>query len=157
MAYIAPKPPFDVLFAEDSEHDVRAVRRIWEKNAIRNPLIVVKDGRECMDYLFREGRYSGENAPARPGVLILDLNLPMIDGFEILRRIKATPLLRRLPVIVMTTSSRDEDLIRSYDLGANAFLTKPIGLEKLNEALLRFSLFWELVGLPHDDDNGEHA
>jgi len=150
MVFAMPQEPFVVLMAEDSEHDIRAARRVWDKNAIRNPLVVVKDGQECVDYLFRQGAYSDPASAPRPGVLLLDVNLPKLNGFEVLRRIKETPGLKRLPVVILTTSSRDEDMVRSYDLGASAFMTKPVGLEKLSQALLAFNVFWELTGLPEE-------
>jgi len=140
---------FVILMAEDSEHDIRAIKRIWDKNSISNPLKIVKDGAECIDYLLRQGQYSDPTTSPPAGVLILDLNLPKMDGFEVLRRIKETPVLKRLPVIVLTTSSRQEDLMRSYDLGANAFIMKPMGMEKLNKALVALNLFWEIAELPH--------
>ena len=94
-----------VLMAEDSEHDIRAVQRVWKKNGIRNPLRIVKDGAECMEYLLRKGRYADPESSPRPGVLLLDINLPKMDGFEVLRHIKETPILKRLPVVILTTSS----------------------------------------------------
>lgn len=150
MAFAMPDSPFIVLMAEDSEHDVRAVRRVWERSAIRNPLRVVRNGQECLDYLLRRGDYADPSSSPRPGILLLDLNMPLVDGFEVLRSIKEIPGLRRMPVVVLTTSSRDEDLARSYDLGANAYMTKPVGMEKLGEALERLHLFWELVELPDE-------
>ena len=143
-----------VLMAEDSEHDIRAVQRIWKKKGIRNPLRIVKDGEECMEYLLREGRYSDPESSPRPGVLLLDINLPRMNGFEVLRQIKQTPILKRLPVVILTTSSEQEDMALSYDLGANAFLTKPLGMDNLGSILVAFNLFWELVRLPESQDNG---
>lgn len=150
MPVIMPDRPFVVLMAEDSEHDVRAAQRVWSKNNISNPLRVVSDGQECLDYLFRSGKYTDPDSSPRPGILLLDINMPRVDGFEVLRRVKESPALKRLPVIVMTTSSRDEDMVKSYDLGASAFMTKPVGLDKLSELLIKFNLFWQLVGLPEE-------
>ncbi|MBI1785066.1 response regulator [Candidatus Sumerlaeota bacterium] len=156
MAFTMPDKPFVVLMVEDSEHDIRATRRVWDKNAIRNPLKIVTDGAECMDYLLRRGQYADAKSSPRPGVLLLDLNLPKLDGFDILKQIRGNPQLKRLPVIVLTTSNREEDLTKCYDLGANAYLTKPVGLEKLSDCLLKFNLFWELVGLPDDGDHSQY-
>lgn len=156
MIPVATPIPFCVLMAEDSEHDVRAVQRVWNKSGIRNPLVVVKDGEECLDYLLHRGSYADPASSPRPGVLLLDINLPKVDGFEVLERIKQTPGLRRMPVVVLTTSSRDEDRLRSYDLGANAYITKPVGMEKLTQALLAFNVFWELVSLPEPPDQDGH-
>lgn len=148
--------PFVVLMAEDSEHDVRAVQRVWSRSGIRNPLVVVKDGEECLDYLLRRGAYADPDRSPKPGVLLLDINLPKVDGFEVLSRIKQTPGLKRMPVVMLTTSSRDEDRIRSYDLGANAYMTKPVGMEKLTQTLLAFNVFWQLVALPEPVDHDGH-
>lgn len=153
MTPTAPAAPFVVLMAEDSEHDVRAVQRVWVRSGIRNALIVVKDGEECMDYLLRRGKFENPEASPRPGVLLLDINLPKVDGFEVLHRIKETPGLKRMPVVMLTTSSRDEDRLRSYDLGANAYMTKPVGMEKLTQTLLAFNVFWQLVSLPDPPDH----
>ncbi len=148
MSIYTNPSPFVVLMAEDSEHDIRAVQRVWSKSGIRNELVIVKDGEQCLDYLFRKGEYRDPEKSPRPGAILLDLNLPKMDGFEVLRRIKETPGLKRMPVVMLTTSSREEDRIRSYDLGANAYMTKPVGIEKLTQTLVAFNVFWELVSQP---------
>lgn len=142
--------PFVILMAEDSEHDVRAVERIWAKAAIRNPLFIVRDGAECLAYLLRQPPFQDPLKHPDPGVLLLDLNMPKVDGFEVLRKVKATPGLRRLPVVVLTTSGRDEDIRTAYDLGANAYITKPVGSEKLSKTMVALNLFWEMAELPAD-------
>lgn len=143
-----------VLLAEDSEHDIRAIQRVWERNAIPNPLRVVKDGAECMDYLLRRGPYERPEESPWPGLLLLDINLPKLNGFEVLEQLRATPRLRRLPVVVLTTSDREEDMNRSYDLGANAFVTKPVGVYELGRLLSSVSAFWGLAGLPDEVHDG---
>ncbi len=150
MAVVMEKQPFVVLLAEDSEHDIRAARRVWAKNEIRNPLRVVQDGEECLDYLLRRGAYESPESSPRPGVLLLDLNLPKVDGFEVLAQVRADPKLRRLPVVVLSTSDRAADINRCYDLGANAFLSKPFGMDNLSHCLAGFNSFWEMVGLPDE-------
>jgi len=142
--------PFIILLAEDSEHDVRAVERVWQRNNINNPLRIVRDGQECLDYLLRRNQYDDPDSCPRPGVLILDINLPKVDGFKILKEIKQTPGLKRMPVVVLTSSSREEDMAQCYDLGANAYITKPLGIEDLSKALMAFHVFWDMVGLPQD-------
>ncbi len=151
-----PVKPLVILMAEDSEHDIRAVRRVWEKHGIHNPLMIVTDGAECMEYLMGQGRYADRRTYPQAGVLLLDINLPKLDGFEILRRVKETPILKRMPVIMLTTSTREEDKVHSYDLGANAYLTKPVGMENLAKALTAFNVFWELVELPEAPGDGKH-
>jgi CheY-like chemotaxis protein len=157
MIYPASSPPMTVLMAEDSEHDVRAVQRIWAKSGIRNNLMVVRNGEECLDYLLRRGAYVEPSSSPRPGVLLLDINMPKVDGFEVLNRIRESPELRRLPVVMLTTSSREEDRVRSYDLGANAYMTKPVGMEKLTQSLIAFNVFWELVALPESPEHDGSA
>lgn len=145
---------FAVLLAEDSDHDVRAIRRAWERCALPHPLHVVRDGQECVDYLLNRGEFADSEAHPRPGLLVLDLNMPRLNGFEVLSIIRRTPSLRRLPVVVMTTSSRESDLQKSYDLGANAFITKPVGQENLQETLELMSKYWRMVALPDRDEFG---
>lgn len=137
-----------VLLAEDSEHDIRAVRRIWKKSALANPLVIVADGAECMDYLLRRNHFDDPKANPCPDVLLLDINLPKIDGFEVLRRIKQSDKLRRLPVVVLTSSTREEDMRRAYDLGANAFISKPNGMREMSALLDIILQFWEVAGRP---------
>lgn len=140
--------PFVVLMAEDDEHDILATERAWEKHHVANPLRIVKDGESCLDYLYQRGRYSEAGSAPRPGILLLDIKMPRLDGFGVLRRIKEDQSLRRLPVVVLTTSKAEEDRLRSYDLGANAFIVKPVGFENFSAAMRMINLFWQLVELP---------
>lgn len=142
------KEPFVVLMAEDNEHDILATQRAWKKNNIANPLYIVKDGEECMEYLQQRGRYSAADSAPRPGIVLLDIKMPKLDGLAVLERIRADPKLSRLPVIILTSSKIEEDRLRSYDLGANAFITKPVGFDNFSEAVKTINLFWELVELP---------
>ena len=146
--------PFVVLMAEDSEHDIRAVERVWKKHAIPHRLEVVHDGAECMDYLLRRGNFSDGASLPRPGVLLLDINMPRMDGLEVLRQIRASPELRRLPVVILTTSRRKEDIEAGYDLGANAYIQKPVGMENLSRTLQAINVFWESAELPDHDADG---
>jgi CheY-like chemotaxis protein len=140
--------PFVVLMAEDSEHDVVATRRAWKKNNIVNPLYVVKDGEECLDYLHRRGNYGAPGDAPRPGILLLDLKMPKLDGLAVLRHVREDEELRRLPVVILTSSREEEDRFRSYELGANAYIVKPVGFRNLSQAVRTINLFWELVELP---------
>ncbi len=142
------KEPFVVLMAEDNEHDILATQRAWKKNNIVNPLRIVKDGEECLDYLYRRGKYSEPGAAPRPGILLLDIKMPRLNGLAVLQHIRADEKLHHLPVIILTTSKTEEDRFKSYDLGANAFITKPVGFENLAEAVKTIQLFWALVELP---------
>ena len=142
------KEPFLVLMAEDDEHDIVATRRAWNKHHITNPLYIVNDGEECLDFLHRRGKYSDSGAAPRPGILLLDIKMPKMDGLAVLKHIREDEELRRLPVIILTTSKAEEDRLHSYDLGANAYIVKPVGFENFSEAVGTIKLFWELVELP---------
>ena len=120
------KNPFVVLMAEDNEHDVVATRRAWKKHNIANPLHIVWDGEECLDYLYQRGKYSEPGSAPRPGILLLDIKMPRMDGLAALKHIREDEKLRRLPVVILTTSKAEEDRFRSYDLGANAYVMKPV-------------------------------
>jgi CheY-like chemotaxis protein len=141
---------FAVLMAEDSEHDIIATKRAWKKYNIANPLYIVRDGEECLDYLFQRGKYEEPGSAPRPGIVLLDINMPKKDGLSVLQALREDPRLRRLPVIMLSTSKTEEDRVKSYDLGANAFITKPVGFQNFAEALKTIHLFWQLVELPED-------
>ena len=145
------KEAFVVLMAEDNEHDIVATKRGWKKHHIANPLYIVKDGEECLDYLYQRGKYSEPDTAPRPGILLLDIKMPKMDGLAVLEHIRKDGELRRLPVIILTTSKAEEDRIRGYDLGANAYIVKPVGFENFSWAVKTISLFWQLVELPKRD------
>ena len=143
-----PKKPFVVLMAEDDEHDILATKRAWKKHHVANPLYIVNDGEACLDYLYRRGKYSEAEKSPRPGILLLDIKMPKLDGLSVLKRIRENKDLRRLPVIILTTSKAEGDRLRSYDLGANAYIVKPVGFENFSQAVRTINLFWQLVELP---------
>jgi CheY-like chemotaxis protein len=145
------KEPFVVLMAEDNEHDVVATKRAWKKHNIANPLHIVSDGEECLDFLYQRGKYGEPSSAPQPGILLLDINMPKMDGLAVLKNIREDEKLRRLPVVILTTSKAEEDRIRSYDLGANAYIVKPVGFENFSWAVKTISLFWQLVELPAGD------
>ncbi|MBE8518874.1 response regulator [Amycolatopsis sp. H6(2020)] len=139
--------PIDILLVEDDPGDVLMTREAFAHHKIRNPLHVAEDGVEALRFLKREGPF-GE-AP-RPGLILLDLNLPRKDGRELLGEIKQDPGLRTIPVVVLTTSEAEEDILRSYDLHANAYVTKPVDFEKFVEVVRKIDDFWvTVVKLPH--------
>jgi CheY-like chemotaxis protein len=143
-----PKEPFGVLMAEDDEHDIIATKRAWKKHKIAKPLYIVNDGEECLDFLHRRGKYSDPGTAPRPGILLLDIKMPKMDGLTVLKHIREDEELRRLPVIILTVSKAEEDRLNSYDLGANAYIVKPVGFENFSEAVRTIKLFWQLVELP---------
>ena len=147
-----PQEPFVVLMAEDDEHDILATRRAWKKHHISNPLYIVNDGEECLDFLHRRGKYGEPGTAPRPGILLLDIRMPKMDGLAVLKHIRKDGQLRRLPVVILTTSRAEEDRLRSYDLGANAYIVKPVGFNNFSDAVRTINLFWQLVDLPERGD-----
>ena len=139
---------FVVLMAEDDEHDIIATRRAWKMGQMANPLHIVNNGEECLDYLEHRGAYSDPASSPRPGILLLDLNMPRMDGLETLQHIRASEEFASLPVVMLTTSRAEQDRIKSYALGANAYIVKPIGFDNFSEAIRTINLFWKLVELP---------
>jgi CheY-like chemotaxis protein len=138
-----------ILLAEDDADDRLLVKEALAEGRVLNDLRSVEDGEELLDYLRRRGRYADPEESPRPGLVLLDLNMPRKDGREALREIKDDPDLRRIPVVVMTTSKAEEDVLRSYDLGANSYITKPVTFERLVELMKVMGRYWfELVELP---------
>jgi chemotaxis family two-component system response regulator Rcp1 len=138
--------PVEILLVEDSPGDVRLTREALREGKIRNNLSVVPDGVEAMAFLRREGRYAG--AP-RPDVILLDLNLPRKDGREVLVEIKADDRLRRIPVVILTTSADERDVLRAYELHANCYITKPVDFEQFITVIRAIENFWlTVVTLP---------
>jgi CheY-like chemotaxis protein len=141
--------PITILMAEDDPEDRMITQDGFEESKLANDLRFVEDGEELMDYLYRRGKYSDPELSPRPGLILLDLNMPRKDGREALAEIKADPKLRSIPVIVLTVSKAEEDILRSYDTGANSYITKPVTFGGLVEALKALSIYWfEIVELP---------
>ncbi|WP_337042128.1 response regulator [Emticicia sp. 17c] len=138
-----------ILMADDDPDDRAMTKEALEENFLLNELRFVEDGAELMDYLKRRGKYSNpENSP-RPGVILLDLNMPKKDGRECLREIKSDDELKSIPVIVLTTSKAEEDILRTYDLGVNSFVTKPVTFFELVEVMKNLGSYWfDIVQLP---------
>ncbi len=141
-----------ILLADDDEDDRLMTRDALRDARLHNDLRTVVDGVELMEYLKREGRFADERESPRPGMILLDLNMPRMDGREALAAIKADPELRSIPVVVLTTSKAEEDVVRTYDLGVNSFITKPVTFLGLVEVMKVFSRYWmEIVDLPGED------
>ncbi|MCA1991708.1 MAG: response regulator [Coleofasciculus sp. S288] len=138
-----------ILMADDDEDDCMLAREALAESRLANELYLVRDGEELMDYLYRRGQYVDPIKSPRPGLILLDLNMPKKDGREALKEIKADPDLRRIPVVVLTTSKAEDDIYRSYDLGANSFITKPMTFNSLVEVIKVLGRYWfEIVELP---------
>ncbi len=137
-----------ILIADDDEDDRFLAEEALQESRLANALQFVEDGEELMEYLQRRGRYEGSTAP-RPGLILLDLNMPRKDGREALREIKSDPELRSIPVVVLTTSKAEEDILRTYDLGVNSFITKPVTFDGLVDIMRLLGRYWfEIVELP---------
>jgi two-component system response regulator len=142
-----------ILLVEDNASDEKLTLLAFKKCAIANEIFVERDGADALDYLFGTGKYAGKPLPARPTIILLDLKLPRVDGLEVLRRIRADAHTKLLPVIILTASKEDEDVVRSYSSGANGYVRKPVEFPEFAEAAKTVGLFWLLLnqsppGLP---------
>jgi CheY-like chemotaxis protein len=147
-----PRLPITLLLADDDEEDRLMTEEALKESHLANDIRFVADGEELTDYLFRRGAYSDPVQSPTPGLILLDLNMPKKDGREVLTELKGDPELRKIPVVVLTTSKTEEDIIRSYALGVNSFITKPVTFEGLVEAMTVFTHYWfEIVVLPNGD------
>lgn len=147
------KDPIVILMADDDDDDFLLTEKALRQSKLLNTLIRVKDGEELLDYLHDRGDYAG-TTNARPGVILLDLNMPRKDGREALKEIKSNPDLNDIPVVVFTTSKAEEDIYRSYQLGVNSFITKPVTFENLIHVMQTLGKYWfEIVELPRHDDS----
>ena len=141
--------PIVILMADDDADDRMLTKDALTESRVLNDLRFVEDGEELLDYLKGRGAYTDRERAPRPGLILLDLNMPKKDGREALKEIKADPELRRIPVVVMTTSKAEEDVYRSYDLGASSFITKPVTFDRLVELMKTLGQYWvEFVELP---------
>ena len=131
-----------ILLAEDDPDDIEITHRAFKKGNISNPLYIVRDGEEALEFLRNEGRYTDKKLAPRPGLILLDLNMPRVDGREVLKIVKNDSSLRRIPIIVMTTSKHEKDVLCSYDYGANTYITKPLNFNDFIEALQIVGKYW---------------
>ena len=138
-----------VLMAEDNPAEQRLAQRALGRGIVRCDLRMVSDGEEALNYLFRKGEYADASKSPRPDLVLIDLNMPKVDGRQLLSRMKQDSSLRKIPVVVLTTSKEEQDIIRSYDLGCNSFMSKPIGVNDFVIALQSLGAYWfKLVVLP---------
>jgi two-component system, response regulator len=134
-----------IMLAEDNPRDEELMLRAFKKSGIANPVVVVRDGVEALDYLFARGAYSTRDPSVMPQVILLDLKLPKIDGLEVLKSLRADERTKLLPVVVLTSSNEEQDLLRSYDLGANSYVRKPVDFAQFVDAVRHLGLYWLIL------------
>lgn len=144
--------PITILMADDDPDDRQLTREAFEESRLTNDLRFVEDGEELLDYLYRRGKYADPESSPRPSIILLDLNMPRKDGREALQIIRSDPNLRAIRVIILTTSKAEEDMLRSYDLSAASYITKPVTFDRLVEVVRALGKYWlEIVELPADE------
>lgn len=137
-----PKP---ILVVEDNPDDAELTVRALKKSNIANELVLVRNGAEALDYLYAGGDFAGRDKSMLPQVVLLDLNLPKVDGLQVLRRIRSEPVTKALPVVVLTSSDERRDVIESYELGVNSYVRKPLRFAEFSEAVRQLGLYWALI------------
>jgi len=130
---------YPILMAEDNQDDIIITQRAWIKGQIQNKLFIVNNGEEVIDFIFKKGSYTDVPTPA---IMLLDLKMPKMDGFEVLELIKTSDQYKRIPIIVLTTSDREQDIQRAYDLGCNSYIVKPVNFESFIKAVIESHHFW---------------
>lgn len=143
-----------ILLAEDNRNDVELTLSALEEYNLANEVVVVRDGVEVLDYLFQRGQFA--NHPnGVPAVILLDLKMPRMDGLEVLRQLRAEPRFKRVPIVMITSSREEQDLVRSYELGVNAYVVKPVDFQKFVECIKQIGFFWALINEPPPNPSGE--
>ncbi len=142
----------EILLVEDNPTDAELTIRALKKQNLANQLVWVKDGAEALDFIFATGAYSGRKVEDSPKVVLLDLRLPKVDGMEVLRRVKEDPRTRMIPVVVLTSSKEDRDIVESYQLGVNSFISKPVSFDEFSKTVTELGLYWLLVNHPASED-----
>ena len=138
----------EILLVEDNPNDVELTLHVFKKNNITNRIHVAHDGKEALEYIFCSGRYADRNIEDSPKVILLDLKLPLVDGKEVLRKIREDPRTKNIPVVVLTSSQEDRDIVDSYNLGVNSYIVKPVDFDQFNDAVKNIGHYWLLYNHP---------
>jgi two-component system response regulator len=141
----SPANSVEILLVEDNPRDAEITLRALRKINLANNLVHVKDGQEALDWLFGTGQYAGRDVHQHPKVVLLDLKLPKVDGIEVLRAVRANPHTSRMPVVVLTSSREEQDVVRTYDLGVNSYIVKPVDFENFSSAVAQAGHYWLLI------------
>ena len=145
-----------ILLAEDNANDVELTVAALKANRLANEVVVVRDGAQALDYLYRRAEFASRE-PGLPALVLLDLKMPKVDGLEVLRVLKTDPAMRAVPIVVLTSSREEQDLVRSYDLGVNAYVVKPVTFSRFVEALRELGVFWAEINEPPPGSIGRRA
>ncbi len=135
----------EILIVEDNPNDAEMALRALKKNNLANNVLIVEDGEEALDFIFTKGKYSGKEKDSRPKIILLDLKLPKVDGLEVLREIKGNEETKIIPVVILTSSKEESDLVESYKLGVNSYIVKPVDFDKFVSAVRDLGLYWLLL------------
>lgn len=147
-----PDDEVEILLVEDNPADAELTLRALTRHNLANKVLVVGDGAEALDYLFATGTYAGRSMSETPRVVFLDLKLPKVSGLDVLRRIKSDERTRRIPVVVLTSSNEERDVVMSYELGGNSYVVKPVDFEQFSQAIQELGLYWLVVNRPPEPD-----
>jgi two-component system response regulator len=139
----------DILLAEDNPDDIEITKRAFKQAKVLNRLFVVRDGQEAVDFLFHQGEYKDASKAPVPGLILLDINMPKLNGIEVLKKIKSEEALKKIPVIMLTVSRRDEDIVRSYDFGCNSFMQKPVDFDDFVSLVKEIGFYWGMYNVPY--------
>jgi len=137
-----------IFLIEDNISDIELTRRAFERGRISNPLLIAEDGQEALDLIFCQGEHANRDVAELPALILLDLKLPKVDGLEVLRQIRADQRTRRIPVVILTSSREEEDVVMAYDLGANSFIRKPVDFLQFAKAVVHLGLYWLVLNEP---------
>lgn len=137
--------PIDILLVEDNEADIKITLRAFDRGRLRNNIHVVRDGQEALDYVYHEGQYQDRGQYPVPDLILLDINMPKANGFEVLQKIKNDPKLRYIPVAMLTSSKNDEDIVRSYGYGACSYIQKPVDFTEFIKLVDGFNFYWHII------------